>query len=157
MIDQSWTTLDRVAKKYDIGLFVGAGLSTPNAMPGWAELTALLSNGLSKDQVATLVHSVSLTSQLGLAYDACVSAKGKRSEDAEKAWIESVREHLYSGFCRQIAECDITLGQLKRMLKSRAKESPKVDRFFRKTNPSLREIVRMCEIRDDGMPRIVTS
>ena len=67
-IEKGWDDLSRAATRGRIGLFLGAGLSIPNKLPSWFDLTAQLCDKECPDRVGRLRQTgVSLESQLAIA------------------------------------------------------------------------------------------
>lgn len=146
--DESWARLREVLKKFDIALFLGAGLTMPNRLPSWVELTARLSS-CSPAQVKTLqAHNLALTTQLQLA-------RAPFSSSVE--WADAVREALYRDFTEQVrTEAPKIPGLRLSDFGSGSSESrARVRRFFELRNPLLLRIVEACGVRQGG--RVVAN
>ncbi len=154
-IDKSWNELFGIVKRYDIGLFVGAGLSFDNKLPSWESFAArLFAKPSSEDAIRLQEHGIPFASQIGVAH------KGGNSSDEfegdELKWIERVRECLYSEFYQDLKKNKLELADLLNM-EMEKKPNDKILGFFETTNNALLEVVKMCSIRGkDGIPRIVT-
>lgn len=155
LIENSWYDLFQKVKRYDLGLFVGAGLSIANRMPSWVSLTASLANSAGKTVTSLANEGVPLTSQLGIAHGATLGSSG-----AEE-WTERVRKALYRGFTLQLNENGLSVQPDVYEMESNKGRDVKLRRavraFFEKTNPALVEIISMCSVRGkkDAAPRIV--
>jgi hypothetical protein len=139
----SWHRLRRVLNRYDIALFLGAGLSIPNKFPSWHALTSKLS-GHSIENVQLLeARGISLSAQLQLA---------KQAHSSDEQWINRLRDALYNGMLQQIDEVRSHVPRLSvgdfRNRDQAARE--RVLQFFEKKNPALLEIVRACSTKKEG-------
>jgi hypothetical protein len=133
----AWSRLSRTVSKYDIALFLGAGSSTGNRLPGWQEFTTIVGGW---PEVRKYIDAgVSLATLLGIA-------RSRIRTDGE--WQEAIRPALYSGFLRQISEMEHTIAGLEISNFGRKDEKSRenVRKFFTETNPALVEIVRLCSV-----------
>jgi hypothetical protein len=142
---ESWNQLRKTVESYDIALFLGAGVSTPNVLPSWKDFIGHL-GGWSEDEVAVcMADGMSLISLCEVARSQTTSAK----------WKESVRHALYEGFRAQVNEharkiAGLSIADFDSKDGARRK---RVSRFFKATNPVLWEIVRVCGVGASKHPR----
>ena len=140
----------------DISLFVGAGLSFANRMPLWGKLVADLSPHRGDHAAVEVVNQlqnagVSLPRQLSVLEAQFIENKSR------SAWVKRIRKSLYGGLLQQLAEENVDgKSVLPQLLESQASKNKQVSRFFRKTNRSLYEVVRMCSVQRKGISRIVS-
>jgi hypothetical protein len=110
-IDNAWECLQSVAAKSPIRLFVGVGLSIPNELPSWSDLTANIDHNGSHDNHRKRVEQlqergVPLISQLAIL---------RERYDASQ-WTVRVRESLYRGFFEQLnTRGELSVAQLRQM------------------------------------------
>lgn len=135
--DAAWRRFGLVLDRYDVALFVGAGLTIPNRLPNWRKLTSQLAgyDSAHADELST--NNIGLTTQLQLARE--------RSKSPTE-WVEAVRIALYRDFRVQVAHAseDIAGLAVSDFGNGTDVSRRRVRDFFALTNPVLLRLVQLC-------------
>jgi hypothetical protein len=86
--EQSWDHLRKTVEIYEIALFLGAGVSSPNKIPSWTEFVRNLGEWSPDEMTKFSSAGLSLISLCEIA---------KRNANTVE-WNEKVRRSIYNGF-----------------------------------------------------------
>lgn len=152
-IEQSWESLFLRTRDFDISLFIGAGLSTPNGLPNWDHFCQLLLRNDAQKKLIGELH------RLGLSYPAIIDVAYKQFSESNSSeeWFEFVRTALYADFRTEVQSEQFNLSvDVFADIESRKVRCEDTVSYFKRVNPSLLEIVKMCSKKEDGVHRIIS-
>jgi hypothetical protein len=145
--DDSWESLYELASDYDIGLFIGAGVSKNNKIPDWKSLIAQIGNWNNAEVDKFQKRGVSLTTLADIA----------RGSYADAEWAALLRRHLYAGFFEAVRPRlgEVSGLSLEQFINNKdIRHLDKCRRFMKGENSVLKAIVSLCGSGKKKVPNV---